>query len=85
MFTFTVVEEKHGWAVRVGDSMKTPFRSRAIAIREAHNLAQALRGHGELTQVVIETLDAAESGPIFPGISAPLLASHWRGRRVGVQ
>ena len=54
MITFTVVKETHGWAVRTGARMKTPFWKREDAIREAHCLAQALRGHGECAEVIFE-------------------------------
>lgn len=46
MITFNVVKEQHGWAVRMGDCMMTPFRSKNLAIREANCLADAIRGHG---------------------------------------
>jgi len=36
MITFDVVKEEHGWAVRMGKRMTTPFRSREQAIREAN-------------------------------------------------
>jgi hypothetical protein len=54
MHTFKVVEESYGWAVRLGDGMTTPFRSRALAIREANCLCQELRNHGEAAEVVIQ-------------------------------
>jgi hypothetical protein len=54
MIIFNVVKEEYGWAVRMGEGMTTPFRSRAVAIREAGNLAQAIHRHGELAQVIVE-------------------------------
>jgi hypothetical protein len=62
MITFNVVKEQHGWAVRMGNCMMTPFRSRNLAIREANCLADAIRGHGVHTEVIIE--DAKPSQPI---------------------
>jgi len=54
MHTFKVVKEPHGWAVRLGHGMTTPFWSRAVAIQEANCLCDALRRHGEVAEVVIE-------------------------------
>ncbi|HXQ12281.1 MAG TPA: hypothetical protein VN805_14895 [Caulobacteraceae bacterium] len=54
MHTFKVVKEHHGWAVRLGDGMCTPFWSRAQAIREANRLCEALRMHGVSSEVVVE-------------------------------
>ncbi len=59
MITFNVVRERHGWAVRSGACMMTPFWSRDLAIREANSLAEALRRHGQQTEVVIETAEAS--------------------------
>ena len=55
MIIFDVVKEEHGWAVKMGQRMTTPFWSRTVAISEANRLAAAIRRHGELTEVVIET------------------------------
>lgn len=57
MITFSVVKEQHGWAVRSGACMMTPFWSRDLAIREANCLADAIRRHGQLTEVVIECVE----------------------------
>ena len=54
MIIFSVVRETHGWAVRMGQRMTTPFWSRDLAIQEAHGLADAIRSHGQSTRVVIE-------------------------------
>lgn len=54
MVTFRVAKEQHGWAVRMGDSMTTPFWSRALAIREAGGMAAGIRRHGVLAEVLIE-------------------------------
>lgn len=57
MITFNVVKEKHGWAIRLGEGMTTPFWSRDLAVREAYCLAEAIGCHGERTEVVVETTD----------------------------
>jgi D-aminopeptidase len=57
MITFSVVKEKYGWAIRLDERMTTPFRVRELAIREAKRLADAIRRHGECTEVVVEDAD----------------------------
>lgn len=57
MITFSVVKEQYGWAVRAGERMKTVFWSRDLAIREANCLADAIRCHGECTEVIVEGAD----------------------------
>jgi hypothetical protein len=73
MITFNVVKESHGWAVRVGLQMSAPFWSRDRAVREANSLAEAIRRHGQRTQVIVEADDPAEgsrrSGPSTLGRS----------------
>lgn len=54
MLTFNVVKEQHGWAIRMGERMTTPFWTRDAAVREAHCLAEAIRCHGECIDVVVE-------------------------------
>lgn len=54
MITFKVVKQEYGWAVQTGAQMTTPFWSRALAIREAEALANAIRRHGVCAEVVIE-------------------------------
>jgi hypothetical protein len=61
VITFNVVKEPHGWAIRMGERMTTPFRSKDLAVREANCLAQAIRRHGERTEVVIEGRDLCAS------------------------
>ena len=61
MHTFKVVKEQHGWAVRLGHGMSTPFWSRVVAIQEANCLCEALRSHGEAAEVVIEEIDPTEA------------------------
>jgi hypothetical protein len=60
MITFRVLREKHGWAVRIGESMTTPFWSRPHAIREAGGMAAEIRRHGVVAEVLIE--DAVSHG-----------------------
>jgi hypothetical protein len=60
MITFNVVREQHGWAIRVGERMTTPFWSRDLAIREANCLAEAIRRHGERTQVIVDADEPSE-------------------------
>ena len=62
MITFSVVKEQHGWAVRSGTCMMTPFWSRDLAIREANCLADAIRRHGQHTEVVIECAEVGDRG-----------------------
>ena len=61
MITFSVVREQYGWAIRVGERMKTLFWSRDLAIREASCLADAIRCHGERTEVIVEGADPNEA------------------------
>ena len=55
MITFSVVKEQYGWAIRAGEGMKTLFRSRDLAIREANCLADAIRRHGACAEVIVES------------------------------
>lgn len=54
---FRVVKEPYGWAVRVGDGMMTPFRSRGSALRHAAGCAEALRRCGDPAEVVVDDLE----------------------------
>ncbi len=58
MITFNVVEEQHGWAVRMGQRMTTPFRSKSLAVSEANRLADGIRRHGQTIEVIVEGPDA---------------------------
>ena len=60
MITFNVVKERHGWAIRMGGRMMTPFWSKDLAIREANCLADAIRCHGECTEVIVDDAEAIE-------------------------
>ena len=54
MIIFNVVKEQHGWSVRMGEQMTTPFWSKDLAVWEANRLADGIRRHGELTEVIVE-------------------------------
>lgn len=58
--SFRVVKEPYGWAVRMGDGMMTPFRSKVLAVRHANAFADALRGCGEPVEVVVAEERPAE-------------------------
>jgi len=60
MITFNVVKEKHGWAIRLGEGMATPFWSKDLAVREANCLAASIGCHGEHTEVVVESAEPNE-------------------------
>jgi hypothetical protein len=60
MITFNVVKEQHGWAIRMGERMTMPFWSRDLAVREANCLADAIRCHGECTEVIVEGAEPNE-------------------------
>jgi hypothetical protein len=57
VITFYVVKEPHGWAIRMGEGMTTPFWSKHMAVQAANSLARAIRCHGERTQVIIQDLN----------------------------
>jgi len=78
MFTFKVVKEQHGWAIRMDERMITPFWSRELAVREASSLADAIRRHGECVEVIVEGVAPNElpskiEGPSSAGLNAPSL------------
>ena len=60
MITFSVVKDRYGWAIQVGERMKTLFWSRDLAIREANCLADAIRCHGACAEVIVEGADPNE-------------------------
>ena len=68
MITFKVVKEQHGWAIRMGEGVTTPFWSRDSAIREAHCLAAAIRCHGERADVIIEGTDQSDPRKVAKGL-----------------
>lgn len=85
MITFNVVRERHGWAVRMGERMTTPFRSREVAIQEANCLAEAIRCHGECTEVIVEGANPSEPPKRIRGLSSARLEALLRGRWAGPQ
>jgi hypothetical protein len=80
MITFNVVRERHGWAVRMGEAMKTPFWSREIAIREANCMADSIRSHGEFAEVVIEGSDPDDPPRTFRSAASQRLGARMPGR-----
>lgn len=83
MLTFNVVKEQHGWAVRMGERMTTPFWSRDLAIHEANRLADAIRGHGEYAEVIVEGADPSAAPKMAKGLSSSRLEALMRGRWTG--
>ena len=83
MITFNVVKEQHGWAVRMGERMTTPFWSRDLAIQEANCLADAIRCHGECAEVIVEGADPNDRPKMIKGLGSsqldPLLRGRWTG------
>ncbi|HWA59941.1 MAG TPA: hypothetical protein VG939_01130 [Caulobacteraceae bacterium] len=71
--TFNVVRDRHGWTVCRGEQMRTPFRSRECAIREANCLADAIRSHGLIAEVVVEGAEPCEAAEGLRGLSAARL------------
>ena len=74
MLTFNVVKEPYGWAIRMGERMSTPYRSRLSAIRDAQGMAEAIRRQGGCIEVVVE--DDGMSGGL-DGAGEPAIAA-WR-------
>ncbi len=79
MITFSVFNEQYGWAIRVGEGMKTLFRSRDLAIREANCLADAIRRHGECAEVIVESAGPNEVPKRIKGSSSARLDALARG------
>jgi len=67
MQTFKVVKERHGWAVRLGEGVCTPFWSEAMALREARRLCESLRLHGVAAEVVVENEPDSAARPLPAG------------------
>lgn len=85
MITFNVVKEPHGWAIRMGECMMTPFWSRDLAIQEATRLADAIGCHGEPTEVVVEGADPNDPPKLTKGLRSSGLGALSRGRRAGMR
>ncbi len=79
IITFNVVKEEHGWAIRIGERMTTPFWSKEVAIREANCLAAAIRCHGECAEVIIEEVDPNEPQTKTEGMISARLDTMLRG------
>ncbi len=61
MISFRVAKEQFGWAVQMDQRMTTPFRSRELAVREAEVLANGLRAHGQLAEVIVDSESLADT------------------------
>ena len=85
MITFNVVKERHGWTVRAGDCMTTPFWSRDSAIREANCLAETLRRHGAHAEVIVEDAEPDQPLHMTRSVSRPGPDVFPQGRRRGPQ
>ena len=72
MITFNVVKEQHGWAIRMGERMTTPFWSRDLAVREANCLALSTRRHGECTEVLVHDCNHAPPVQVPEAVSGRL-------------
>jgi hypothetical protein len=83
MITFNVVQEQHGWSIRVGEGMTTPFWSRDLAVHEANCLAAAIRRHGKGAKVIIEGAYPSDSPKMIKGLSSSRLEALLRGRWAG--
>ena len=53
MIRLSVIRESLGWSVQL-DGMKSPFRSRKVAIAAAHRIAANISRHGEHAEVIAE-------------------------------
>ena len=87
MITFNIVKEQHGWAIRMGERMRMPLWSKDTAVREANCLADAIRCHGQCTQVMVEGAEPNEPARRITGPDRVRLAATLRrprGRRSGV-
>jgi hypothetical protein len=69
MHTFRVVEEHGRWAVELGCGMTAPCKSKAAAIQQAEQIAQALRRHGEAVFVVPPECANDEQPEEAPGLT----------------
>ena len=73
MIVFSVVKEPFGWSICTGGCMTTTFRTRDCAVREAHCLANAIRSHGQATEVVV--LDDDEAVGVLVRSPEPMVQS----------
>jgi hypothetical protein len=56
----------------MGERMVMPFRSRDLAVREATCLADAIRCHGECTEVIVESAEPNELARGIKGSNSPI-------------
>jgi len=80
MHTFRIVQEQGRWAVELGNGMTAPCKSRATAIAQAEQIAQALRRHGEAVSIVPPECADSERPSDAPGLAR--LRAYRRLRRV---
>jgi hypothetical protein len=85
MIVFNVVKEQYGWAVRTGDCMTTPFRSKELAVQEANCLADGIRCHGESAEVIVEGVDPTIAARMIKRRGALRLAGFLHGGWAGLQ
>jgi len=69
MHTFRIVQEQGRWAVELGNGMTAPCKSRATAIAQAEQIAQALRRHGEAVSIISPERVDSESPAEAPGLA----------------
>ncbi|QUD86899.1 hypothetical protein [Phenylobacterium montanum] len=81
MITFRVVKEEHGWSVRTGEQMCTPFWAKESAVREAKRMADAIRSHGTCAEVLVEGLAPGDQPRLIRGASVARLAAILNNQR----
>jgi hypothetical protein len=69
MHTFRIVEEQGRWTVELGAGMSAPCKSRAAAIAQAEQIAQAIRRHGEVVFIVLPECIGSEKLAEPPGLA----------------
>ena len=75
MIVFSVIKEPFGWSICTGGCMTTTFRTRDCAVREAHCLANAIRSHGQDTEVVVLDEDEGEAVGTLVRLAEPMARS----------
>jgi glycine cleavage system pyridoxal-binding protein P len=78
MLTFHVVREGHGWGIHMDGRMTTHFRRQDAAVCQAHSLAAAIRRHGVLVAVTVESAQlTAQPAPL--GADVYMASTQHRG------
>ena len=76
MQIFKIVHKGCGWAIEFGAAAITPCLSRATAIAQAEQMAEAMRRHGEVVSIVFETGAAIDTDePVYFAPSAKAAAA----------